>query len=344
MLPGFDRSPLAADSNPLRTTDFGDSLRSAKVCANMRSVNAQHNGWLWDDIRFFLAICREGSLSAAARCLGVDHSTVGRRLVAFERQLGAKLANRTPEGLLLTATGREILADCENMEAAAFALQRRAAGQDRHTAGLLSVATTESLAFQLVVPALSELRSTHPELQINLLVDFHSLDLSRRQADLAVRPPQPTEAHLVCRKLGAYGFALYASRPYLAKRGTPHRGEGLHGHSLITYLDRVSGPGSPFLGETFDQKDVVFKSNSTFAQLAAVANGLGMADLPCCIADAHGEVQRVWPEEQSTPYPIWLITHEDLRRATKIRLVSSAIVRQYERRRRILRDGTRSRK
>ncbi len=311
----------------------------------MHRVNASHKGWLWDDIRFFLAVCREGSLSAAASNLRVDYSTVGRRLAAFERQLGAKLVSRTPEGLLLTPTGRQILADCENMEAAALAVQRRAAGQDTRSAGLVTVATTESLAFHLVAPALTELRAIHPELQIHVLVDFRSLDLARRQADIAVRLPKPAESNLVCRRLGAYGFTLYASGDYLANRGTPKRGQGLGGHSLVSYLDRVSSPAPPFMGECFDQSMVVFKSNSTFAQLAAVASGLGIAELPCCVADSQAQtgVQRVWPDESPTPYPIWLITHEDLRRAARIRLVSAAIVKQFGQRRRILRNGLGSR-
>jgi DNA-binding transcriptional LysR family regulator len=305
----------------------------------MQSMNAPQTDWLWDDIRFFLAICREGSLSAAARNLGVDHSTVGRRLAAFERQLGARLTNRTRNGLLLTPTGRQILSGCENMEAAAQAVQRRAAGQDTLSAGLVSLATTDTLAFQLIIPALAELRASHPELQVNVLVDFRSLDLSRGQADMAVRIPKPVETHLTCRKIGTYGFTLYGSRAYMAQRGRPTRGQGLNRHSLITFLDRVGISHPPFMGESFEQSQIVFKSNGTFAQLAAVINGLGIAELPCCIADSSSELERIWPDEPPTPYPIWLVTHEDLRRAAKIRLVSAAIVKEYEERRKSLRNG-----
>jgi len=310
----------------------------------MQSMNAPQTEWLWDDIRFFLAICREGSLAAAARNLGVDHSTVGRRLTAFEGQLGARLINRTRNGLLLTPTGRQILSDCENMEAAAQAVQRQAAGQDTLSAGLVSIATTDTLAFQLIAPALAELRASHPELQVNVLVGFQSLDLSRGQADMAVRIPKPVETHLTCRRIGTYGFTLYGSRAYMAKRGRPTRSQGLNLHSLITFLDRVSSPDPPFMGESFEQSQIVFKSNGTFAQLAAVANGLGIAELPCCIADLYPELERVWPHEPPVPYPIWLVTHEDLRRAAKIRLVSAAIVKQYDERRGILRNGLGSRR
>ena len=300
-------------------------------------------GWQWDDIRFFLAVCRAGSLSGAARDLDVDHATVGRRLAAFERKLGAKLVNRTPEGFSITSAGQQIFADCESMEGAALAVERRAAGQDARSAGRVSVATTENLACQLVVPAVAELRTTHPQLEVNVLADFRLLDITRRQADIAVRLPRPAESRLVCRKLGAYGFTLYASGDYLAKRGTPKRGRGLGGHWLVTYLDPMSGPGPPFMGESFDGSLVVFRSNSTFAQMVAVTNGLGISELPCCLGDSQPRLQRVWPDEPPTPYPVWLITHEDLRRAARIRLVSNAIVKQFEQRRGILRYGLGSR-
>lgn len=314
-------------------------LPQAAAGAKMHSMNAPRKNWLWDDVRFFLTICREGSLAAAARSLGVDHSTVGRRLAAFERMLGAKLTTRTPEGLIVTPAGRQILADCEAMEASAFSVQRRAAGQDTRAAGLVSVATTEALASQLIAPALAELRDTQPGLHVNVLVDFRSLDLSRRQADIAVRLPKPTESQLIRRRLGNYGVTLYASRDYLKNRGTPKRGDGLDSHSLVAYLDPVSRPGPPFMGESFDESQIVLRSNSTFAQLAAVADGLGIAELPCCVADLRPEVERIWPNEPPVPWPVWLITHEDLRRATRIRLVSAAIASQFDQRRRILWNG-----
>ena len=308
--------------------------------AKMHGMNAPRRNLLWDDVRFFLTICREGNLAAAARTLGVDHSTAGRRLAAFERILGAKLVSRTPEGLIVTPAGRQILADCEAMEAAALFVQRRAAGHDTRAAGLVSIAATEALASQLIAPALAELRRSQPELRVNVLVDFRSLDLSRRQADIAVRLPKPTESQLIRRRLGDYGVTLYASRDYLENRGAPKRGQGLDAHSLIAYLDPVSRPGPPFMGESFDESQIVLKSNSTFAQLAAVAGGLGVAELPCCVADLQPEVERVWPEEPPLAWPVWLITHEDLRRATRIRLVSAAIVREFGQRRRILRNGS----
>ena len=126
--------------------------------------------WHWDDVRFFLAVARTRSLSAAARALGVGHVTVGRRIAFFERRLGVTLLNRTPDGFVTTSAGEAILRQCAAMEDAALDLERIAAGRDSLVTGLVRMTTTEALAHQLVAPAMAALRQAHPELQIDLVV------------------------------------------------------------------------------------------------------------------------------------------------------------------------------
>src|SRR5215471_10452156 len=165
--------------------------------------------WPWDDVRFFLAVARTGSLSGAARTLGVGHVTVGRRIALLERRLGVTLLSRTPNGYATTSAGQAILQHCAAMETAA-------------------------LAYQLIAPAIATLRRAHPDLQIDLTLGVRSLDIARRDADLAVRFARPVAPDLICRKLGEVGFSLYASRRYLAKTGIPERGHGLAGYDVIT--------------------------------------------------------------------------------------------------------------
>src|SRR5262249_4155400 len=154
---------------------------------------------------------REGSLSRAARVLGVDHVTVGRRIAALEQQLGAKLLIRTPEGFSASAAGQAILTRCEAMEGAALDLERLAAGHDAQFTGSIRLSTTEVLAAQVIVPHLATLRERYPQLQVQLVTGVRSLDITRREADIAIRLARPTAPSLVCRKLGEVGFALYAS-------------------------------------------------------------------------------------------------------------------------------------
>src|SRR5215813_3583546 len=208
--------------------------------------------WQWDDVRFFLAVARTGSLSAAARSLGVGHVTVGRRVAALEKRLGVTLLNHTPDGFATTSAGEAILRQCAAMENAALDLERIAAGRDALVRGSVRVTTTEALAYQLVAPAIAPLRQAHPELQIDLVVGVRSLDIARREADLAVRFARPTAPELVCRKLGEVGFSLYASQRYLARHGVPTRGQGLAGFDLVTFTGAPAAARPFFMGESLD--------------------------------------------------------------------------------------------
>ncbi len=300
--------------------------------------------WEWDDIRFFLAASREGSLSGAARTLGVDHVTVGRRIAALEDRLGAKLLTRTPEGLSATSAGQTILRQCEAMEAAAFDIERMVAGHDSQFGGRIRLTTTEVLASHVIVPELAALRERHPELQVEILTGIRILDIARREAEIAVRPVKPTAASLVCRRLGELGFTLYASRDYLSKNGTPTRGRGLKGHSLITYIGTPSsGFGPLFMKESVEGAKIALRSNDKTVQAKAAAAGLGITELSCIFGDEQKNLVRVWPHEEPTLRPIWLVTHEDLRRAARIRLVSSAIADAFRRSAKILRYGSQRR-
>ena len=294
----------------------------------------------WDDIRFFLAIARERSLSGAARALGVDHATVGRRLTAFERRLSAKLFSRTPEGFAITSAGQAILNQAEGMEAAALAVDRLATGLDTRSSGLVRLTTLEMLAHQVILPALSTLLQNHPQLQVDLLIGIRTLDIARRQADIAVRIARPTDSNLICRKLGEWGVAAYASRRYLAAHGRPKRGAGLRGHSLIYYPVAPPSLGVPFHGESLDGARVAMNTTGTaFVQIRAVEHGMGIGELPCCLADDNAELERVWPNDRPSMRPVWMVIHQDLRRAARIRLVSNAIVEAFERNAAILRYG-----
>ncbi|HSR56861.1 MAG TPA: LysR family transcriptional regulator [Candidatus Binataceae bacterium] len=296
--------------------------------------------WEWDDVRFFLVASREGSLSGAARALGVDHVTVGRRIAALEERLGAKLLTRTPEGLAPTSPGQAILKQCQTMESAALDIERMVAGHDSRFVGPIRLTTTETLASYVVVPQLAALRRRYLELQLEIITSVRILDIARREAEIAVRPVRPTASNLVCRKLGDLGFAMYASRDYLARHGFPRRGHGLAGHFLIGHLyNPASGFGPLFMNESLEGAEIVVRSNTSTVQAQAAADGLGICELACALGDSQPALVRVWPNEPPTLRSIWLVTHEDMRRAAKIRLVSAAIAEAFQRNAKLLRDG-----
>jgi DNA-binding transcriptional LysR family regulator len=306
-------------------------------CTEVNSV------WQWDDLRFFLAAAREGSLSGAARSLGVNHVRVGRRVALLEKQLGARLLNRTPDGLVPTAAGEAILTKCETMQVMAQELERLVVGQDDRAAGVVRLTAAEALARQVLVPMIRELRTSHPELQVSLVTGFRPLDLARGEADIAVRMSinRPTQGELVCRRLGTIGFALYASKGYAAKHGLPMRGGGLVGHEVVTFeiprWPKALGP--LFMGESLEGVRVSMRSNDQYVRLDATIHGIGIAELPCFLGDRTPDLARVWPEELPILRPVWLMTHRDLRRATRMLVVTNAVVNAFERDSRMLRYG-----
>src|ERR1700731_973886 len=215
---------------------------------------------------------------------------------ACQERPGAKLFNRTPEGFAITSASQAMLKQAEAMEAAALAVERLASGHDERSSGLVRVTTLEMLARQVVVPAIANLMEMHPQLRVDLLVSLRTLDIARRQADIAVRIARPTDASLICRKLGEFGVTAYASRRYLEKYGRPQRGAGLRGHSVINYLITPASLGVQFHGESLDGARFAMQTSaSAFTQMEAVANGVGIAELPCCLADEHPQIERVWP-------------------------------------------------
>jgi DNA-binding transcriptional LysR family regulator len=305
-------------------------------------MNRDSGTWQWDDVRFFLAVARTGSLSGAARALGVGHVTVGRRVALLEKRLGVTLLNRTPDGFSTTSAGQAILRQCTEMESAARNLERIAAGRDSLVTGSVRLTATEALADQVIVPAIAALRQAHPDLQVDLVASVRSLDIARREADAAVRLARPTAPELVCRKLGEVGFSLYASRHYLSKYGVPKRGQGLAGYDLITFTGAPSATSPFFMGESLQGARVAARCDSPLIQLKAAASDVGIAELACFIGDASPDVVRIWPDEPPAIRPVWLIVHQDLRRSARIKVVSSAIADAFRRQSGLLRNGSRT--
>ena len=304
-------------------------------------MNRRPGTWQWDDARYFLAAARTGSLSAAARALGVGPVTVGRRIALLEDRLGATLLARSPDGLATTAAGDAILRQCAAMEGAAQDLERIASGLDSRLVGSVRVTSTEVLAQQVIVPAIAALRLAHPDLQVELTAGVRTLDIARREAELAVRYSRPSSPDLVCRRLGDVGFALYASAAYLQKRGFPAAGGGLSGHDLISFTGAPAAASPFFMGEALDGARTALRCDSPFIQLRAAAEGVGIAELACFLGEAAPDLVRLWPERPPARRAAWLIVHQDMRRAARIRAVSAGIADAFRRQRKALEDGVR---
>jgi DNA-binding transcriptional LysR family regulator len=280
----------------------------------------------WGDLRFLLEVARTGSLAAASRKLGVDSSTVSRRISVLEEQLGAKIFSRTPDGLVATAAGEAMRGAAEEMEQAMLRGEQRALGADRRLAGMVRIATTESLAQLVVLPALQALRSIHPLIRCDLFTGTGRVDLERREADVALRYVRPSSGELVARRAGTVAFAAYASKKYLARRGKPVAGTAFAGHDLIAFDVAIrSWRQGTLVGEPLRDARIVLRVNSTGVILESVRLGLGIGPLPCAIADGDRLLQRVLPEAPLEQDDLWLVMHPDVARTMRVRAVLDAI-------------------
>jgi DNA-binding transcriptional LysR family regulator len=279
----------------------------------------------WDGLRIFLALARSRTLAAAARKLGIDETTVARRLARLEKEIGAQLAERGAGGVALTPAGEGVRAAAEEMENAALAAERRAAGADRNLSGRVRVTAPEILGSHFVLRALRAVHARHPAIAIELVSTIARLDVTRREADVAVRTVRPEEPSLVARKVARMAMAPYVRRG--GKRPVPLAAVGyLEGVRLPlrNVEDRLSG------GE------VALRTNSIATVLEAVRLGWGAGDLPCFLADATPDLERAFPGEKPDWLDVWLVVHADVRRTARVRAVVDELARSFRERAEVL--------
>lgn len=286
----------------------------------------------WDDLRFFLAIARLGSLSAAARELRVTQSTVGRRLASLESGLGARLLHRTPDGYVPTLAGEAIMGQAERVEAEVLAVERTVGGRDAQLEGVVRVTAVDTLASHVLVPCFAALQVGSPEVSLELLADVRHLSLSMREADIAVRLA-PFEGHdLVVRRIGTLAYSLYASPRYLERHGEPDFGAGLAGHRMVAGLDGAETPQlAGWLADIAPRASVALRTDSPEAQLQGAVLGAGIACLARLRGDAMGSrLRRLEPPQlQSAEVGIWIAVHKDNRKTPRIRLVLDAVAAAF---------------
>lgn len=269
----------------------------------------------WDDLRLVLAIARAHSLSGAARSLAINHATVFRRLAAIESRLGVRLFDRHKGGYVPTAAGEEIVRVASAIDEQVADLDRRVTGRDLRLEGTLRVTTVDTLASTLLAPVFAQFVATYPGVTLELTVANAIASLSRREADVAVRPtPEPPEG-LVGRRIADLAIAIYGSRSYLKSAGV--RGE--RDHAWIAPDDSLSHLAVAKWLERLKPARVALRADSMQAMCAAAEAGLGLAALPCYYADPRKELVRFAPPRPDFTVGLWILTHEDLRRTARVR-------------------------
>lgn len=279
-------------------------------------------GMDWNDLRYFLAVAETGSTLAAGRALRVSQTTVARRLAALEAALGLILFDRRPSGYVLTPAGELLLARAGEVETAVRHFTDDAAAQQRDVSGTVRLTTSDIFAVTVLPPILRDLHHAYPAIRIELDTSDELRELGSA-ADVALRSwKEPTGGGIVGRRVADGAWAIYCSRGYAAERGVPTRRADLHTHPLI-------GGGNEGVWRYYHQwlesngliGSVVMNQNSSTGLLASVRAGVGLAVLPCFIADNDPDLLRCLPPSRHIVPGLWLLTHERLRHTPRIRAV-----------------------
>ncbi|HKE13392.1 MAG TPA: LysR family transcriptional regulator [Kofleriaceae bacterium] len=294
----------------------------------------------WDDLRYVLALADGGSLAAAARTLHVDRTTVLRRIGSLERDQGVRLFERLPTGYALTAAGDELLAAARSVEDTLVALERRLAGQDLRLEGSLRVTTTDTLLGPLVATPLAAFRLAHPGIALEVSISNAMLDLTRRDADVAIRPAPDPPDHLVGRRVSSVAFAIYGSPAYLSAHGGAR---DLTSHRWVAPDETLaSSSAARWMRRAIPAAAIAFRVDSLLAMSEVAAAGGGLAALPCYLGDLDARLVRHRAPIEKMATALWVLTHADLARTARIHAFHEFMARELVRERPLL-EGRRPR-
>lgn len=274
----------------------------------------------WDDYRIFLALIRTGTVRAAAQQLNTSHSTVARKIDAFETRFGAKLFVRSNAGYALTPAGEQLIEAAEAVETELLNVQRRVKGQDQKIAGDIRLTLPNALASQLLMPELAKFMEVYPEINLDIIATYESLDLSRQEADIALRFVQSPPENLIGRHLADVAFTGYATRSYIENHDLedPNSASWIGFSKMKVFPNWRKLTGYPHL-------PVRGIFNSVYLMLAAAKCGLGAVVLPCYVGDPDPELVRLPKSPVKFMEQLWLLRHTDLRTTTRLQIFSEFI-------------------
>lgn len=274
----------------------------------------------WDDLKYLLAVARHHSTLAAGRALGVDQSTVQRRLKELERRLGQPLVKRHPSGYELTELGQELLPHAERVEQETRALEQHLEASRREVVGVVRLTCPEPLVYRLTQSALLDrFHARHPGLRVEFVMSDRVLDLSKGEADVALRSGDTDASELVGRKVADSLWAVYASRGYIERHGRPERVEDLEQHALVGFdAAMASHRAAVWLRKVAPGGRIVARNDSVLGLLSAVKSGVGVAPLPTALGDAEPDLVRVLGPIDELTRAWRLLTSPELRRTPRV--------------------------
>ena len=280
----------------------------------------------WNHLQDFLAVARTGRLTAGAQRLGVDHTTLSRRIAALEAALKARLFDRSPQGYALTAHGERLLVRAEAMESLMLSAQSEVGEADLSVSGVVRIGAPEGFGSYFLAPCLPQLAEQHPELEIQLVAIPGVLSLSKREADVAIALSAPREGRLISKKLTDYSLSLYGAPSYLDARPGLETRADMKDHRFIGYIEELLyAPELDYMEAPDVDIHVAFKSSNLIAQLQACVAGAGLAVIPDFVAHGRPYLRRVLAGQVGLTRAFHLVVHADLKAVARVRAVTDFI-------------------
>jgi len=275
----------------------------------------------WDDLKYFLAMSEEGSLSAAARKLAVSQPTLSRRLTSLEEDVGSELFSRTRTGLEMTALGERLVQYARHMQDDVYSVERLITGHDSSLKGSVVISCTETLGAEWLVKHTRPFHDQYPGITVEIKVENAASDLLRREADIALRMFRPEQNDLVAKKVAMMNYGYYASRDYIKRRGKPENFTDIKDHDFILPHDEILAHTSKTVKRPFRPPvtEAVFRSNNLLALESAVREGFGVGAYSCLQAKDDDNLVRLFGDHLVFSTDLWLVSHAELRRSARIR-------------------------
>lgn len=278
--------------------------------------------WSWDHLRFFLALAEGGTLSTAARRLGVSHTTVLRRVRAFETSLGTQLFDHTAQGYTLTAAGETLRAEASGVRDAIESVARRIGGADAGLEGEVTITTTDTLAFAVLPPLLAELGERYPELRFTLSMRNRLSDIVNREADIAIRTGREPPERLIGRRVGTVHFAACASSDYAAAHALARFPDDVAAHRFVTLDGSYAGvPFHDWLEARLPPEAARTTVSGFLAAVAVCRAGMGITVLPSYLLAELPDLVELPVTERIATNELWVLSHADLRDTERVRVV-----------------------
>lgn len=294
-----------------------------KSRSNMQKNITSLGNLNWDDLKFFLEVARTRKASNAARRLGVDYTTVSRRITSLETAMGTLLFEKSrTTGFILTAEGQRLLGYAESIESTLHMACEQVSGSGVALSGHIRMGCTEGFGSFFITPQLSHFVDAYPAISVDILPLPHFISLSKREADVVIALERPEHGPYVCCKLCDYRLQLYATQAYLDRHPPIRHGRDLAGHRFISYVDDLAfSPELLYLANLLPNASAGLRSTSVIAQYVAARQGHGMAILPCFLAAQADDLVPVLAGEISVTRQFWMYCREDLRKLKRINLL-----------------------